>query len=63
MRRLELAVREILLALGEDPDREALVESRVEWRMRIARCSEGCVRMRERVFRGSSRWSSRATTW
>lgn len=36
--RLQAAVREILLAVGEDPDRPGLVETPAEWRICTPRC-------------------------
>ncbi len=42
--RAEAAVRELLLAVGEDPDREGCARRRPAWRARTARSSRACAR-------------------
>ena len=41
LERIEKAVREILLAVGEDPEREGLQERRTVWHACMRRFSRG----------------------
>ena len=45
--RIEKAVREILLAVGEDPDREGLIEDTQPRRPRVRRADGGLIRRSE----------------
>lgn len=59
--RIEAAVREILLAVGEDPDRDGLVDTRRAWLGRTGSFLPDCTAIRQKssaprlIFR-TMRW-------
>jgi len=43
LQAIEGAVRTILRAVGEDPDRPGLLDTHVEWPACTRRCLQGCI--------------------
>ena len=56
--RAEAAVRELLIAVGEDPEREGLRETPARVARAYQSCSSGCGRTRRRCSPPPSTWAT-----
>ncbi|BAS06881.1 ATP-dependent zinc metalloprotease FtsH [Arthrobacter sp. Hiyo4] len=61
--RIEAAVREILLAIGEDPDRGGLVDTPDGWPRPTPRCSRDCTTIPRTSFPPPSTWTTKNWSW